>query len=149
MPSTKKYINVDSVNLTPDTADSTYEDYEESYEWCYECGAMEPDGGNVICECCIHNANVDKMGIPSFQNSYWMNSCCETGRRLRRSYEIFNNAPLSEDDNAFPPPVICPGDGEKYGLTILNKKRVLVKTLQEKKEQEPDTKIVWGKIVKT
>ena len=95
--------------------DFNYENYE-NYEpipyidpyMCEKCEVHYANG--ELCATCIYNDNVEKFGIPNFDNDHWMSSPCETGQRLRRQYKILYNddSAVSEDcENPCPVYVCC------------------------------------------
>jgi len=116
MPSSKKPSDVFEFN----NEEYEYnEDYKEN-RWCENCSSQEIFM-NGLCECCHIQKRVDIKGVVSFDNDYWMNSACDTGIRLRKSWDNLHVGTPMEEDTSFPPPVYVSTDFEnEVVLKVLN-----------------------------
>ena len=135
MPSSRK---------NSDDFDSAYhEDYDDDYaindtRWCHSCNSQEIFM-NDLCECCVTLKRVEQHGVVSFDNDYWMNSACDTGIRLRKSWNNLHVMDIDETCNEVPEPFYLPTNYEKgTELMILNpeKKYEIIK---------PKNKFSWEK----
>ena len=113
MPSSKNKHYDDYYDEEPD------EYYETTNRWCTECQSQEILM-NGLCECCNTLKRVARYGEVSFDNEYWMNSPCDTGIRLRKSWSVLNLEDPVYQEEELPFPVYLNTPQETTELLVLN-----------------------------